>query len=265
MTADAHIAHADILDERDSLKGPFFGALTVHVLVIGGLTAYSLWESTREKFGAAESGGGAIAVQAVDSIPLPSRGRPNPVANDTESQVPQAPPKAKEQEKKRPEPKDAVALKDRSKKKKADAQSDRQKFRPFDELDPNQVTAKRAPQLSSPMFSAQPGAGTVGSSAASPLGSRFPAYAQQVQRLIVQKWQTGQVDARIQTAPIVIATFDLLRNGNVRNLQLLQKSGVPALDLSVQRAILEASPFPPIPAGFDRESAKIEFWFEFKR
>ena len=38
-----------------------------------------------------------------------------------------------------------------------------------------------------------------------------------------------------------------------------------ALDYSVQRAILEASPFPPIPAGFDKDSARVEFTFELKR
>jgi TonB family protein len=73
------------------------------------------------------------------------------------------------------------------------------------------------------------------------------------------------VDARIQTAPIVIATFDLMRDGSVKNLQLLQRSGISSLDSSVQRAILDASPFPPIPPGFDRDSAKVEFQFELKR
>jgi outer membrane biosynthesis protein TonB len=48
-------------------------------------------------------------------------------------------------------------------------------------------------------------------------------------------------------------------------LQILQRSGIPTLDYSVQRAIMEASPFPPIPPGFDRSSAKVEFWFELKR
>ena len=79
-------------------------------------------------------------------------------------------------------------------------------------------------------------------------------------------WVTAQYEqARVQTAPEVIATFELLRDGRVRNLKIVQTSGVSALDYSVQRAILEASPFPPIPAGFDRDSARVEFWFELKR
>jgi outer membrane biosynthesis protein TonB len=48
-------------------------------------------------------------------------------------------------------------------------------------------------------------------------------------------------------------------------MQLLQTSGVPSLDFSVKRAILDASPLPPIPPGFDRDSAKVEFTFELKR
>ena len=73
------------------------------------------------------------------------------------------------------------------------------------------------------------------------------------------------MDARIQTGPTVIATFELMRDGSVRNVQLLQTSNIPSLDSSVKRAILDASPFPPIPAGFERDSAKVEFWFELKR
>ena len=73
------------------------------------------------------------------------------------------------------------------------------------------------------------------------------------------------MDARIQTGPTVIATFELMRDGSVRNVQILQTSNIPALDFSVKRAILDASPFPPIPAGFERDSAKVEFSFELKR
>jgi len=73
------------------------------------------------------------------------------------------------------------------------------------------------------------------------------------------------VDARLTSAPTVIATFDVMRDGSARNVQILQKSGTPSLDFSVERAILEASPFPPLPAEYNRDSAHVEFWFELKR
>jgi TonB family protein len=92
-----------------------------------------------------------------------------------------------------------------------------------------------------------------------PLGTRFAGYAQQIQQLVAQKWHTNDVDAHVQTAPVVIASFDLMRDGRIRNLRVVQQSGISALDYSAQRAILEASPFPPIPPGFERDSAKVEF------
>ena len=125
--------------------------------------------------------------------------------------------------------------------------------------------SKLAPAVSNPIFSAMPGGGRVGTGANTTLGTRFAGYAQQIQQLVAQKWSTGDVDPRVQTAPLVIATFYLMRDGAIRNLQILQRSGISSLDFSVQRAILEASPFPPIPAGFDRDYAKVEFTFELKR
>jgi TonB family protein len=110
-----------------------------------------------------------------------------------------------------------------------------------------------------------PGSGRIGTGANTTLGNRFAGYAQQIQQLVAQKWRTTDVDARLQTAPVVVATFELMRDGTIRNPQLLQKSGNASLDFSVQRAILDASPFPPIPAGFDRSSARVEFVFELKR
>ncbi len=73
------------------------------------------------------------------------------------------------------------------------------------------------------------------------LGTRFAAYASQVQSIVAQNWHTTDVDAKYQTAPVVIATFDLMRDGSIRNLAILQTSGIQRLDFSVQRAILDAS------------------------
>lgn len=56
-----------------------------------------------------------------------------------------------------------------------------------------------------------------------------------------------------------------MRDGSVRNVSLLQTSGISTLDYSVQRAISDASPFPPIPPGFDKDHMRVEFTFELKR
>ena len=258
--------HADILDAPEPVRKFFFGAVAIHAAVIGGM-ALNAWLATHgEAFGAKDAGGGAVGIEAVNTIPLQHQGQQNPLANDTESQTPQQPAKAIDRTKAEKPPPDAIAIKSRQlKKKPAEVASEKQRFRPFDQLEPNQLYTKQAPAVSNPLYAPAPGAGRIGTGAQTTLGTRFAGYGKQIQELVAQKWRTGDVDARIQTAPIVVATFDLMRDGSIRNVQLLQSSGIPPLDYSVQRAIHEAAPFPPLPAGFDRDSARVEFDFELKR
>src|SRR5450432_3282153 len=94
-------AQIDILDQRESLRAPFAQSMALHAAV-GGLLFLSTmnFQKNRETWGGPTHAGESVSVNAIKSIPLPSRsGRPNPVANDTESQVPQAP---------KPEPKKQV-------------------------------------------------------------------------------------------------------------------------------------------------------------
>ncbi len=44
-----------------------------------------------DQFGSPNTGAGAVAIEAVTSIPIPHRGEVNPLANQSESEVPQAP------------------------------------------------------------------------------------------------------------------------------------------------------------------------------
>ncbi len=86
--------HADILDQQESLGAPFVQSLLLHAAIAGALIVFDASAfSTRAKFGDRQhQAGSAVAVNSVKTIPLPSRaGTSNPVANDTESQVPQAP------------------------------------------------------------------------------------------------------------------------------------------------------------------------------
>jgi protein TonB len=256
--------HPDILDQPEPLNRAFVAALTLHVTLLAGMGIYSWVSSHHESFGAPDAGGGAIGIEAVKSIPLLHSGEQNPVANDTESQVLQQPSKPIEREKEEKVSPNAVALK-MKKRLPAYVASEHQKYRPFKQIDENQVFARQAPQVSNPLFSAMPGSGRIGTGANTTLGTRFSAYAQQIQQLVAQKWHTGDVAATVQTAPVVIASFDLMRDGSIRNPRIIQRSGISALDYSAQRAILEASPFPPIPQGFDKDSAHVEFTFELKR
>ena len=262
------MAHVDILDQRESLRAPFTGALMLHVGVIGGLVAYAWFLGQRELLGDPNAGGAAVGITVAKTIPLPHSGPQNPVAHDTQSQVPQEPAKQERAKKEPPPPKNAVELKTKNAKQlraKVQTQPQVRHFKPFDELDPNKIKSTQAPEVSSKLFSEVAGAGRIGAGLDTTLGSRFGEYAQRIQQMVAQKWHPGDVDSRVRTAPQVVATFELMRDGTAGRPRIVESSGITALDFSVQRAILEASPFPPFPAGLDGKSTTVTFTFELKR
>jgi TonB family protein len=253
----------DILDQPEPLKKAFLVALALHLALVGAGVFSKLVH--HDMFGAPDAGGAAVGVEVVDSIPLPHQGPKNPLANDTESQVQQAPPKPERVQKEVVAP-DAIPIKmKKPKKTPAPDASEKQKYRPYSEVDPYKVQNKTAPQVSSPNYAAAPGSGNVGAGPHTTLGDRFAGYGAQIQDIVARHWRTGDVDARIQTGPVVVATFDLMRDGSIRNVRLVQTSGNASLDNSVQRAILDSNPLIPLPPQFERDHASIEFSFELKR
>src|SRR5205823_6194628 len=157
-----------------------------HAGMIGAFIAFTVIHPLGrvEHWGDPTGGGfGSVAVNAVPSIPLPNRGSvPNPVANDTESQVPQAPSKVKRQPKvKAPEP-DAIPLKSRNARERASRQAaapnrwaDQQTYKP------NQVYSTSGSAANSPVYN-QPGGGGVGLGTNSPFGTQFGWYASLIQQ-----------------------------------------------------------------------------------
>ena len=61
----------------------------------------------------------------------------------------------------------------------------------------------------------------------------------------------------------VTVTFEILRDGTVRNVRLGAASGVPSLDRSAQRAVVDASPLPPLPTSWRDPSVTAEFLFRW--
>ena len=242
-------------------------AFTIAIVLHGSLVAAFLvlgWiNSSGEKFGDPNAGGASVGIEAVDKIPLAHSGPKNPVAHDSESEAPEAPPE-KVAKAKEVDPPDAIKLNlhNEKKKPKAKEESVRRHLPSLNELEKNQLYSKTPQQVSSNLYSELPGSGRIGMGANTTLGSRFGAYAQLIQDLIARNWNTGDVTAR--SAPPVIATFDLMRDGSIRNLAILQGSGIKSLDFSVRRAI-EGVTFPPLPQAYDQNSAKCEFTFELKK
>jgi protein TonB len=251
---------ADILDERESLRAPFVQSIALHAAVFGLLVLSTIsFRGKADVWGGATHAGETVLINPVKNIPLPSRsGRENPVANDTESQAQQAPkPEVKKQVK---VDEQAIPLKSRQVKKQPQQQA-QQRYRP-QPLRENQMTSSQAPAAVSPMFQ-KPGGGAVGLGQNNTLGNRFGAYADLIAQRVTDKWQTSGLAG--QSAPVVIVTFEILRDGTVRNAKVAQRSGNSTLDYSALRAVMDAAPFPPLPSGYDRNEANIELQFQLQR
>ena len=83
-----------------------------------------------------------------------------------------------------------------------------------------------------------PGAGGVGIGNNNPLGQQFGAYAKLIIDQVGRHWQTTTLNPRIQTAPVVVVTFTINRDGSVpqNSIKIAQTSGILEVDISAQRA-----------------------------
>ena len=261
-------SRGDILDRPEPLWGGFWGSVALHVSVGAGVFLGAWFQAHRphEEWGDIHGGGiGAVAVTPVARIPLPAQSGPvNPVANDTESRVPTPPPKAKAQPAVK-EDLDAIPLPGRNAKQRPAAAAPN-KFREKQEDLPNQVYSQSGQRMVSPMIG-MTGGGGVSMGNNSPFGAQFGAYSDMVKNKVASNWKTSDIDPRIHTANPVVVTFTINRDGSVpsRSVKVEQSSGIAALDMSAQRAVLEAAPFARLPVQFTRDSADIEFHFELRR
>jgi outer membrane biosynthesis protein TonB len=260
--------YADTLDAREPLGKPFLASVALHGSVVGLLlTGAFLRSSSPEHWGDLETAGGSVSVKTTAKIPMVARPGPvNPVANDTDSQVPQPPPqpKAVPQKVKPPEP-DAIPLKGHTTPSKQTWQvtAPRERYRPYTQPKTNQLYNSTGGAMVSPMMGlpGAEGSGVRGTS----LGDRFGAYASLVQQRVTEKWNQQDLDSRLRTAPPAIFTFTILRDGTIKDIRLKTSSGNIALDRSGERALYDVGKVDPLPADYGRDKADIEYWFVLKR
>ena len=259
----------EALDHPDALGKPALASITLHVAVVGGFLAASLIHAGPvTNWGDVETGGGAVGIQSSATVPMIARqGAQNPLANDTESQVPKPPPEPKAVEKvKEPEP-DAIPIKGRVPKKPPTPQkvwTVTERYKHYVPTQPNQLYSSSGGALVSPMMGKQ-GSGGIGLGKGSPLGDRFGAYAALLQQRIAEKWNTQDVNPNLRTAPPAVVGFRILRDGTIRDIKVTTSSGNVALDRSAERAIYDVAKVDPLPAGFDRDDARVEISFVLNR
>ena len=261
--------HVDTLDAPEPLKKWLWRSVALHLGLLAACVVYSVMPHRAPiQLGYVNGGGfGSVAVTAVSRIPIPSRSGPiNPVASDTESRAPEPPPKAKPKPLvKAPEP-DAIPIPSRNALKRPSVRASApNKFREQQKDLPNQVYSERQAAVT-PMYS-MPGGGGVGIGNNSPFGQQFGAYGDLLRNKVARYWRTNELDPRLHTMPDVVVTFTILHDGSVSysSVKVVQRSGDLNLDNSAKRAILDAAPFPPLPAGFPQSSADTEFVFQLRR
>ena len=242
-----------------SLGKPLFGSLVAHSVVVASLLFVWTVRKSLPEFGSEQISHGTVGVSVTNTIPIPSKeGRINRLANDTNSVVPQAPPKKAEVKKVvAPDPK-AVPI-PRKMEKPQPEQTKQPVYKPV--IKENQVYSHTAEALKSPQIGMQGNEG-IGVGPNSVMGQRFGYYVDLMRGQIARHWSTAGLanDSRR-----VMITFTILRDGTVRDVKVGQASGNYNLDTSALRAVLESSPLPQLPSGYDKDSAPVELWFQVKQ
>jgi protein TonB len=204
-------------------------SVALHTLLFGSLIISSVYSHRGELWGG--PGGGAVSIGLVGGLPGIPLPKPDVVTTsrvvDETKGLYKSEPKAVEP------PTEATPIPKFEKKK-----PPRYITRPSRVLEnpaqppPNAVPYGQGGAPSVPYTSFAMGAGTqagLGMSGAGGgnFGSRFPWYVEAVQRRISSNWLQSTVDPTVRWAPRVVATFQILRDGSVTNIQLLRSSGTP--------------------------------------
>jgi protein TonB len=259
----------DILDQRDPVGKPFAGSLLFHGSLFLFVAGASYLGPKPISLGDPNPAPGAIGVSMVKTIPIPRHEGPlNRLANDTQSIVPMAPePKVapKPVVKEKLPPPDAVLIpkREKTKPKRIERAAQPPQFKADRLPDVNQVYSTTPQRMSAPEYQMQGTNGIGIGKTANPFGEQFGWYAQLIRDRISSKWNRADVTSRPHAKAIL--RFILMADGSVQNVQLSQSSGSPTLDTSSQRALMDASPLPPLPKALNRSSVTIDLEFELQQ
>jgi TonB family protein len=258
--------------QEPGLKGPLFWSLILHSLLFGSLAVSTIMSHRGDLWGGA-GGGGAVSVKLVGGmagVPLP---RPETVTTnrvvDESKGLYKSEPKPKPKE----IPPDATPIPKFTKEKQPQYVT-----RPSKTLeDPTPPPQNAVPygQGGSPsvpyaQFGMGAGAATnAGMGFSGPGGGdfagRFSWYVDAVRNRVSSNWVQSSVDSSLPFAPRAVISFDILRNGSVANVQILESSGNASVDRSGMRAIQGSNPMQPLPNEYSGNKVSVEFWFDFRR
>jgi periplasmic protein TonB len=197
----------------------------------------------------------------------PIGGAPAPRSGATAPKAEPAPPKPE------PPPKEAHAVREVPVPKPKDKEKEKEKpVKPkplvkFDDT-PAPPTPETGPKAGTPgppqpgPESGKPAAGA-GAVTASVGGgdSSLGWYGAAVKAALESVWAKPYLEDAVGTASVVVG-FDIARDGTTRNLRIVQSSGIPSLDRSAMRAVIEASPLPAVPPAWTEDTIPVTMRFD---
>lgn len=250
------------LQPNGNLKLPLLVSAGGHALVLAMMLVSFHHHFRGEPWGG--PGGGAIQVSAVRSLPGVPLPRPPAV---TQSRAPSELPGLHREQAAKPQPEQRAAELPRFGQEPQRQPVPPRREEPKPILPPGAIPSGEGGPAAIPYTSFQLGASEggldFGSSGA--FGTRYPWYVDSVRRRISGNWLLSTVDPYIKWAPRAVITFEILRDGTVVNIQMLQSSGVASVDRSAIRAIRDSSPLDRLPSDYRGDKVLVEFWFDFSR
>jgi protein TonB len=274
--------------DDENLKAPLVWSLAFHSLLLVSLAASTLVSHQGDNW-AGSPGGGAVSVKLVSGlaaapagIPLP---RPEVVTPSRVVDTTKGLYKSEPQPKPKAPPPEAKQIPEFTKEKQP-----RYVTRPSKVLEDNTPPPQNAvpyggggsPAVPYSQSQAPPqsqaqsqfnlgsgattgGFGFTGPGGGSDFGGRFAYYVDAVRNRVSSNWLQSTIDTSVRFAPRAVVAFDILRNGSITNIQILQSSGNASVDNSAVRAILGSNPLNPLPNEYSGSKVSVEFWFDFKR
>lgn len=244
--------------------------LLLFLLILGG--AYLLPQGTLIEIGTGAGGGhgeSVIPVRLSDSLQSGGFGTVKPTLKPSPKAAPPPQEKPKPNPPAQPDPNTFVEKKKAPPPKRPQLPEDRPLRNPPKppEAQPGDVVRTPDPGSGGRASPAAGGGGGQGTGVGVEMGSGRglegeidSAYVRLVEQRVGSNWlrtSLGELGRPVQS----IITFEVARNGRIRNIRLEKTSGIRSVDLAAERAVLASDPLPPLPLEF--RGSQVRFRAEF--
>ena len=249
--------HIDRQLAPESMTAPAAGSLLLHGALAAVLLTYGFFAGLFHYHQWGASGSGAIQVNMVSALPLPSDQPPNEnvLATETPSKAPAEP----DVKTKHAIDDSTLAISGKNKPKKNTRKAKQH------ELEEDNLARYGEQSGSSMARSMQPLGFSSGQTTVSDgdFGSRFGWYVDGINRKMTASSFRQEVDPHTPRGSRAYVQFAIHRDGSVSNVQMSQNSGSQTLDRACMRAAQRVDTFGALPAQYTQSTVMTSFFCEY--